>query len=186
MLSFSVIKGKKLAIIAIIVATLLPTVAVASVIIEQTWNVTTKTPSNPIVFTWGPNYKTAQGLGFVTLTNGSTTSSTPSANSITVGYVGNDTRVELVNVFEIVDHNTNDTASVELNASSSSVITVYYNTSQVTETFPTIKELGTPLTSTPSSPISISSTTPIYISIVVSGTVSSSSPVTITMSYSLS
>ena len=178
------IKGKKLAIIAIIVATLLPTVAVASVVIEQTWGVTTTTPSNPIVFTWGPNYKTAQGLGFVTLTNGSTTSSTPSANSITVGYVGNDTSVELVNVFKIVDHNVTDTASVELSASVSSVITIYYNTSQVTETFPTIKELGTPLTSTPSSPISISSTAPIYISIVVSGTVSS--PVTITMSYSLS
>lgn len=178
------IKGKKLAIIAIIVATLLPTVAVASVVIEQTWGVTTTTPSNPIVFTWGPNYKTAQGLGFVTLTNGSTTSPTPSANSITVGYVGNDTSVELVNVFKIVDHNVTDTASVELSASVSSVITIYYNTSQVTETFPTIKELGTPLTSTPSSPISISSTAPIYISIVVSGTVSSS--VTITMSYSLS
>lgn len=179
------IKGKKLAIIAIIVATLLPTVAVASVVIEQTWGVTTTTPSNPIVFTWGPNYKTAQGLGFVTLTNGSTTSSTPSANSITVGYVGNDTRVELVDVFEIVDHNTNDTASVELNATSSSVITIYYSTSPVSVTFPTIANLGTALTAAPSSSISITSTSPIYISIVVSGTVSSPSPVTITMSYSL-
>ena len=180
------IKGKKLAIIAIIVATLLPTVAVASVVIEQTWGVTTTTPSNPIVFTWGPNYKTAQGLGFVTLTNGSTTSFTPSANSITVGYVGNDTSVELVNVFKIVDHNGTDTASVELSATTSSVITVYYSTSQVTETFPTTSELGTALSSTASSTITISSGSPIYISIVVSGTVSSSSPVTITMSYSLS
>jgi len=181
-------KKKLYIIFTIIIVALLPSAVFASVVISQSYSVSTTTPANPIIMTEGPNYKDACDLGFITLKNGTTTSTTPSTNSITFGYVGNDTYVELVDVLEI-KNNTDLKAPtyIDLSVSSSTAdIAVYYNSTAVTTAFPTTSDLGTPVTTTPSTLVigtNATSTASVwYISVYITGTVSSG---TLTMSYSI-
>ena len=164
-------KRKLYVIFTIIIIALLPSAVFASVIIDQSYSVSTSTPPNlnPVEMTTGPNYATAHSLGFATLTNGTARgSSSVTTNSITFGYVDNDTSVELVDVLEVYDNNSSLAATVNLSVTSSTDMTFYYNTSPVSSTFPTTAELGTALTSSATS-IALAAHGKIYISVIITG-----------------
>ncbi|WP_290704463.1 hypothetical protein, partial [Ferroplasma sp. Type II] len=118
-------------------------------------------------------------LGFITLTNGTDKGQVnTSTNTITVGTVANDTSIELLNVLEI-NTSSSSTVTVTLTVSSTSGITVYYATYVASASSP-----GKALTTSPSGAISLTPTTPIYLSIELTGSVTS--PVTLTTTYTIS
>ena len=175
-------KRKLYVIFTIIIVALLPSAVFASVIIDQSYSVSTSTPTNPIVMTQGPNYAVANDLGFTTLTNGTS----PTGNSITFGYVSNDTYVELVNVLEI-ENNSSVAAitlvdlSLSLPSGDSGNIAVYYSSTPATAVFPSsdapTSGLGTEITSTSTTLTTTGHPTTShahiwYISIVITGDVS--------------
>ena len=182
-------KRKLYIIFTIIIVALLPSAVFASVIIDQSYGVSTSTPPNwnPVEMTQGPNYTTAHSLGFTTLTNGSS----PTTNSITFGYVGNDTYVELVNVLEIKNNSdVKATTLIDLEMSNDTHIAVYYSSTPATAVFPSstapTSGLGTKVGTTPTTLVIGTDTTSTastwYISVVITGTVSSA---TLTMNYDI-
>ena len=183
-------KRKLYVIFTIIIVALLPSAVFASVIIDQSYSVSTTTPVNPIHMTQGPNYAIAHSLGFTTLTNGTS----PTGNTITVGYVGNDTCVELLNVLEIYNDSKATAAPtyISLSVSGTADIAIYYSSTLATQTFPTTfpvstTNLGTELTTTATDiHITTASPAPVeYLSVLITGSVSSSSAITLTMSYEI-
>ena len=179
-------KRKLYVIFTIIIVALLPSAVFASVIIDQSYGVSTSTPPNlnPVEMTTGPNYKTANSLGFATLTNGTAKGQTSvTTNHITFGYVDNDTEVELVDVLEVKD-NSSKAATVSLTVSSATDMTFYYSSTAVPSStaFPTTTDLGTALTSTATS-ISLSAGGIEYISVIITGPDASA---TLTMESSIS
>lgn len=180
-------KKKLYIIFTIIIVALLPSAVFASVVISQSYSVSTTTATNPIIMTDGPNYKNASSLGFITLKNGTT----PTDNTIKLGYVDNDTCVELVNVLEVKNNSkVNAPTYVDLSVSSTADITVYYSSAPATAVFPPASpftSLGTEVTTSstdiPLPAATSTSTSALYISIVITGAVSSD--ITLTMSYSI-
>ena len=184
-------KRKLYVIFTIIIVALLPSAVFASVIIDQSYSVSTSTPANlnPVEMTQGPNYKTANALGFATLTNGTTTGVDATSNTISFGYVDNDTSVELLCVLEVKENPkdtslSNDKVSVSLTVPETSTsITFYYST--------IAGSLGTEISDTATS-ISLTSSTSsvpiIYISVIITppSNVSSSPTATLDMSYTVS
>ena len=172
-------KRKLYVILAIGVVALLPAAVFASVVIDQSYAISATQANNPVLMTQGPNYKTANSLGFITLTNGTDKGQVnTSTNTITVGTVANDTSIELLNVLEI-NTSSSSTVTVTLTVSSTSGITVYYATYVASASSP-----GKALTTSPSGAISLTPTTPIYLSIELTGSVTS--PVTLTTTYTIS
>ncbi len=199
-------KRKLYVIFTIIIVALLPSAVFASVIIDQSYGVTTSTPTNPIVMTQGPNYAVAHDLGFTTLKNGIYS---PSGNNITFGYVANDTYVELLNVLEINNNSKVsssigtvtvdlylDLPSADVNKTTGTDnITIYYCSSPATTTFPSfssasITGLGTAISTnslaTTTIHITTTSVTPVtveYISVVITGNLPNAA--TLCMNYQI-
>lgn len=177
-------KRKLYVIFTIIIVALLPSAVFASVIIDQSYSVSTTTTGNPVLMTQGPNYATAHSLRFATLTNGTTTGVDATSNTISFGYVDNDTSVELLCVLEVKENSSTsvskDTVSVSLNvAVAPTNIIFYYST--------TTDTLGTAL-STTATTITLTSTSPIYISVIITppSTGSPTPTATLDMSYTVS
>ena len=177
-------KRKLYVIFTIIIVALLPSAVFASVIIDQSYSVSTTTTGNPVLMTDGPNYATAHALGFATLTNGTTTGVDATSNTISFGYVDNDTSVELLCVLEVKENSKTsvgtDTVTVSLTvAVAPTNIAFYYNTEKGV--------LGTEITDTATS-ITLKSTSPIYISVVITPPASAEPAPTATldMSYTVS
>lgn len=117
-------KKKLYTLFAILIVALLSSAVFASVIINESYSASTQTAINPFQLTHGPNYATANTLGFTALKNGTS----PTMNTITLGYVNNDSSVELVDVLEITNHsNVKKPTYIEPGVSSTSGITFYYN-----------------------------------------------------------
>lgn len=176
-------KKKLYIIFTIIIVALLPSAVFASVVISSSYSVSTAQAANPIIMIDGPNYNAANGLHFITLTNGTTSS----GRTITFGYVGNGAHVELVDVLEIKNNSSVKAPTyIDLSLSSTTNISVYYSSTPVTTTFPSISDLGTPVSTSASTLIIGSNTTSTasvwYISVYITGTVTSD---TATMSYDI-
>lgn len=179
------IKKKMYVITAIAIAALLPSLVFGAVIISQNVSVSpAPVTTDPIYFAEGPNYVGANSLGFATWTAATTTTTTA---TLSVGYVGNATYTELVDVLQIVNDSTEKlTTNIGLSVSvsgSTSTPTVYYSPNANTASFPTQGDLGTAITTSVTGPIPITSAGVVeYISIYLpSG--SYTSTVTLTMTY---
>ena len=88
-------KGRLSLIFVIVIIVLLPSTVFASTVIQQTYNINTRTATNPFMLAGGPNYAVANQLGFIRLS--------ASGKKIIFGYVNN-SREELINVAEIVNN----------------------------------------------------------------------------------
>jgi len=180
-----VLKKKAYIIITIIIAALLPSLVFAAVVIQSTTDVSPTSVPGPIYFAEGPNYADANALGFATWTVASPPSTV--AATITAGFVDNATYTELVDVLEIVNNTGKKLpTSISLSVSaggSTTTPTVYYSSTEVTTLFPTTTDLGTALTTTPTT-ISITTSGVVeYLSIYLPpGTTSA---VTITLTYEI-
>jgi len=162
-------------IFTIIIVALLPSTVFASVVINQSYNVSIS--SNSIIMTDGSNYNAAHEYNFITLSNRS--------NTIALSYVKNDNYIELVDALEIKNNSKISTpAYINMSLSSTTNITVYYSSTPVAAIFPTLSELGTPIGTSLGTLVTGNNTTSTasvwYISIYITGTVSSD---TLTMSY---
>ena len=175
-------KRKLYIIFTIIIVALLPSAVFASVIIDQSYGVSTTTTGNPIKLIEGPNYATAHSLGFTNLAY--KTSATDTANTITFGYVANDTSVTLVCVLEVKDINASK-AIVDLSVNADSIeVTFYYSAvnTTITNNFPSATDLGTAITTSATS-ISMGTGSIVYISAVITEPNASA---TLNMDYSIS
>lgn len=174
-------KRKLIAISAVIIIVLLPSAVFASVVIQQTYGVNTKSATNPFIVQGGPNYGSAHQLGFAHISSG--------GKGIIFGYVDNDTRVELVNVAEIVNEtnlkNQNMYVYMSVSSTAKSNITIYYRSTPVpsADIFPTLAQLGTAIQTTSSGVIdpailvvgdNTTSTAPVwYLSAIITGNIPS-------------
>jgi hypothetical protein len=173
-------------VITIAIATLLPSLVFAAVVVQSTTSVTPSAETGPIYFAEGPDYADASSLGFATWT--SATSTTQEA-TLTVGYVNNATYTELVDVLEVVNHTgKNLLTNIELSvntAGSATTPTVYYSSTAYTALFPTESDLGTALTTSGTGAIHITSSGAVeYISIYLPPSTGTTS-VTISLTYEI-
>ena len=182
-------KGRLSLIFVIVIIVLLPSTVFASTVIQQTYNINTRTATNPFMLAGGPNYAVANQLGFIRLS--------ASGKKIIFGYVNN-SREELINVAEIVNNthlqNNNMYVDISLNSNANSNITIYYRSTPIPshDIFPTIAQLGTAIQTTKSGitePTTLvigddtTSTASVwYLSVVITGNVKSA---ILTLSYDI-
>jgi len=178
------LKKKGYNMITIIIAALLPSLVFAAVVIQSTVNISPSQVTGPIYFAEGPNYAAAHELGFATWTSASSTAVTA---TFTAGFVDNATYTELVDVLEIVNNTgqklpTNISLSVNI-AGSTTTPYVYYSPTEITTLFPTQSDLGTQITTNPTTIWIKTPGVVEYLSIYLPpGT---SSAVTITLTYEI-
>ena len=178
------LKKKAYIIITVVIAALLPSLVFAAVVIQSTANVSPSPETEPIYFAEGPDYANASELSFA-----SWTAATPStvAASFSAGFVNNATYTELVDVLEIVNKTgqklpTYISLSVNI-AGSPTTPYVYYSPTEITTPFPTQSDLGTEITTNPTTILIKTSGVVEYLSIYLPpGT---SSGVTITLTYEI-
>ena len=183
-------KSKLIAISTAIIIVLLPSTVFASVVIQQTYSVNPISATNPFIIEGGPNYGTANQLGFAHISSG--------GKGITFGYADNDTSVELVNVAEIVNEtnlkNQNMYVYMSVSSAAKSNISVYYRSTPVPskDIFPTIAQLGTAIQTTSSGIIdpailvvgddTTSTASVWYLSVIITGNIPSA---LLTLSYEI-
>ncbi|MHB1708817.1 MAG: hypothetical protein ACYCT2_05005 [Thermoplasmataceae archaeon] len=158
--------------LAIFTATLLPATATAAVIINDPILVSTSQNNAVVYITDGPGYSQANSMGFLYADYAA------SGENVTLdlNYTHHGS-VNITNALEIVN-DAGFTAQVWLNGTLPAFVTMYYSTSQaITSSY------GTEIVS--GSPISVSSHSILYVTIVMNTLVTQGAPgtATITMQY---
>jgi len=161
-------------IFIMMVVALLPSAVFASVVIHESTIISitpkkvTTAVTNPITIVEGPDYKTANAMGLITLTNKTTTS----GNDITFGYVGNGSNETLPDILEIENISK---VNATMSLSNTKNVSLYYSSLPATEKFPTSHELGTPVSTSGATSHLVFNTTPTthvwYVSAVITGSV---------------
>ncbi|MEM0140308.1 MAG: hypothetical protein QXZ44_06865 [Ferroplasma sp.] len=177
-------KKRLYVIFTIAIVALLPTAVFASVIINDVYPVSSNAKAPTVYLMDGPNYKTANSYGLVYAKNTTASGLTfiAAGTTIDINSTSGTSDEYLLNVLEIKNSNSS-AATVYLNGSLPTGITMYVNSAPMTATShsstTTYSGLGTSYT--PGNPISVAKSGTEYISFAVASTTAATG--TIAMNY---